>query len=85
LISQPQKKQVSVFRDGTITLDGKELSLEDLTRSLTAIRSQYPGLGVELSGDGRASWEMVTPALQAIHLAGVDRLRINVNVSVMNR
>ena len=55
LSSAPEKKVVNIYRDGRLTLNRRELSLNELQRDLTLSRKQYEDLGVIVRGDGRAA------------------------------
>ena len=57
LTAAPEKKVINVYRDGQITLDRHDVSLEELGQKLTAARAQYQALGVLVRGDGAASFE----------------------------
>jgi len=46
LTAAPASREVNVFRDGTITLDKKTVTLDELTTHLAAARRQYTDLGV---------------------------------------
>src|SRR5262249_37815016 len=59
LSAAPEKKIVNVYRDGQITLDRANVTLEELTRRLATARSQYRALGVLVRGDGAAPFERV--------------------------
>src|ERR1700675_3515818 len=50
LSAAPEKKVISVYQDGQITLDRKNVTLEELTARLAAARSQYKALGVLVRG-----------------------------------
>ena len=76
----PSKKAVSVYRDGNVTLDGKPVSLEQLTKRLASARSQYKGLGVMVRGDADASFQRVASVLNACKQAGISDLGISVRI-----
>ena len=78
LTAAPARKEVNVFRDGTITLDRKTVSLEELTVSLAAARRQYRDLGVLVRGDARGEFQNVAAALSACKRAGIRELGITV-------
>ena len=77
----PSKKVVNVFRDGSVTLDGKPVSLEQLTKRLASARSQYKGLGVMVRGDADANFQRVASVLNACKQAGVSDLGISVRLA----
>jgi biopolymer transport protein ExbD len=78
LSTAPARKEVSVFRDGTITLDGQSVSLEELTVRLAAARRQYSDLGVLVRGDARGEFQNVAVVLTACKQAGIKDLGITV-------
>jgi biopolymer transport protein ExbD len=78
LSTAPSRKEVSVFRDGTITLDGKAVSLDQLTVRLAAARRQYSDLGVLVRGDARGEFQNVAAVLTACKQAGIKDLGITV-------
>jgi len=77
----PKKRVVNVYQDGQITLDGDSVSLDQLTRRLTAARSQYKGLGVLVRGDGATAFDRVAKVLNACKQAGIADLGISVRVA----
>jgi len=72
LVATPDQRQVSVARDGSVTLDGLAVNLPELTSRLRAMRSQYPGLIVGINGDPDASYQTVMSAMVAVQTAGVE-------------
>jgi biopolymer transport protein ExbD len=81
LSTPPEKKIVSVFRDGQIHFDGKQVSLDELASRLAAARAQYQALGVLVRGDGAANFERVANVLSACKKAGIADLSISVEVA----
>jgi biopolymer transport protein ExbD len=81
LSSAPEKKIVNVYRDGQVTLDRKDVSLEQLEAQLAAARGQYRGLGVLVRGDGLAPFERVANVLNACKRAGIADLSISVEIA----
>jgi biopolymer transport protein ExbD len=81
LSNAPSKKVVSVYRDGSVSLDGKPIQLEQLTKRLAAARSQYKGLGVLVRGDATADFQMVASVLNACKQAGIVDLGISVQLA----
>jgi biopolymer transport protein ExbD len=81
LTSAPEKRVVSVLRDGRITLDDEFVTLPELEKQLAAVRAQYPGLGVTVRGDGRASFQPVADVLNACKQAGISELAISVRLA----
>jgi biopolymer transport protein ExbD len=81
LSAAPEKKVVNVYRDGQITLDRKNVSLEELQQQLTAARGQYRALGVLVRGDGSTPFERVAHVLTACKQAGIADLAISVEIA----
>ena len=81
LTEKPSKKVVTVYRDGSVTLDGKDISLEQLTKRLASARSQYKGLGVLVRGDAEADFQWVASVLNACKQAGISDLGISVRLA----
>jgi biopolymer transport protein ExbD len=78
LTAAPEKKVINVYQDGAITLDGADVTLEQLTKRLSAARSQYKGIGVLVRGDGTGQFQRVASVLSACRQAGIAELGIAV-------
>jgi biopolymer transport protein ExbD len=78
LTAAPEKKVINVYQDGAITLDGADVTLEQLTKRLAAARSQYKGIGVLVRGDGTGQFQRVASVLNACRQAGIAELGIAV-------
>ncbi len=74
----PEKLVVSVYRDGSITLDNRPVSLEELTVQLAALRRHYPDLAVMVRGDARVPYQQVAQVLNACKQADIRQLNISV-------
>ena len=81
LSAAPEKKVINVYRDGQITLDRKDVTLEELTERLTSARQQYRALGVLVRGDGSTTFQRVANVLTACKHAGISDLSIAVEVA----
>ncbi|MDX1946331.1 MAG: biopolymer transporter ExbD [Pirellulaceae bacterium] len=81
LSEAPSKRVVMVYRDGTVSLDGKEVNLDQLTKRLAGARSQYKGLGVMVRGDADANFQRVASVLNACKQAGISDLGISVRLA----
>lgn len=79
--SSPTKMIVNVLRDGTITLDGMTLSLEQLTAHLSGARSLNPELAVVVRGDAQGTFQQVAATLSAVRQAGVAEMGIAVRIA----
>lgn len=80
LTTAPERRVVNVFRDGTITLDEKQVTLDQLIKRLTAARAQYNDLGVLVRGDGQGVFQRVAEVLNACKQAGIQELGITVRL-----
>jgi biopolymer transport protein ExbD len=81
LTAAPQRKVISVYQDGEVTLDRKSVTLDELTLRLAAARSQYRALGVLVRGDGSASFQRIASVLGACKEAGIGDLAISVEMA----
>jgi biopolymer transport protein ExbD len=81
LSAAPEKKIVNVYQDGQITLDRKQVSLDELTQRLAAAHAQYRALGVLVRGDGAAAFQRIADVLAACKQAGVADLAISVEMA----
>jgi biopolymer transport protein ExbD len=77
----PEKRVVSVFRDGRIALDRDFVSLQELTRRLAAVRQQYSGIGVVVRGDADGTFQNVASVLGACREAGISDMGISVRLA----
>ncbi len=81
LSAAPEKKVVNVYRDGQITLDHKNVNLDELKTQLSAAHAQYHALGVLVRGDGTAPFERVANVLNVCKQAGIADLAISVEIA----
>ena len=80
LTTAPERRVVNVYRDGTVTLDEKQVTLDQLTKRLAAARAQYGDLGVLVRGDGQGLFQRVAEVLNACKQAGIQELGITVRL-----
>lgn len=80
LTAAPRPRVVNVFRDGSISMDEEQVTLEELARRLNAARAQYSGLKVLVRGDGKGQFQRVAEVLNACKQAGISELGISVRV-----
>ena len=85
LTAAPARREVNVFRDGTITLDKATVSLEQLTQQLAAARRQYSDLSVLVRGDARGEFQNVAAVLTACKQAGIQDLGITVRTVALKK
>lgn len=81
LTAAPARKEVNVYRDGTITLDKKTVTLDELTVRLAAARRQYSDLGVLVRGDAAGEFQRVATVLNSCKQAGIQDLGITVRLA----
>jgi biopolymer transport protein ExbD len=77
------RKEINVYRDGTITLDRAAVSLDELTTRLAAARRERSDLGVLVRGDARGEFQSVASVLSACRRAGVRALGITVRSTTL--
>lgn len=78
LTSAPKKRLIEVAKDGTITLDQRQVTLEGLAVKLTAAKKQYPKLGVVVRGDGRSNFQPIASVLATCRRAQITDLNLKV-------
>lgn len=71
MTAAPARRVVTVTRDGSTALDGKTMSLPEITSELVGARKQYPELAVLVKGDGEGRFQSVADALSACTKAGI--------------
>ncbi len=80
-----EKHVVNVYRDGEVALDGRTLSLTELTTELTHARREQSGIGVLVRGDSTGQFQHVADVLNACKEAGIAELAISVQVDGRRR
>lgn len=81
LSAAPEKKVVNVYKDGQVTFERQEVTIEELKTRLTQARAQYHALGVLVRGDGTAPFERVANVLSVCKQAGISDLAISVEIA----
>jgi biopolymer transport protein ExbD len=81
----PERKMVSVYRDGTINLDQAQVTLEELTARLAAAKLRSSRLSVVVRGDARGEFQQVAAVLNACKQAGVADLGISVRLAQLEK
>lgn len=71
MTATPSRRVVTVTRDGSTALDGRTMSLPEITNDLATARKQYPELAVLVKGDGEGRFQSVADALSACTKAGI--------------
>ena len=85
LTTAPARKEVNVYRDGTITLDKRPVTVDQLVTRLAAARRQYSDLGVLVRGDAQGEFQNVAVVLTACKQAGIRDLGITVRTMPLRR
>lgn len=78
LTSAPRKRVINVYKDGQISIDAKDVSLEQLESELVSARQQYAKLGVVIRGDGQAQHQRMTEVYETCVKARIADLNIAV-------
>lgn len=81
LSSAPEKKIVNVYRDGAITLDGKQVTLTELSQRLATLHGQYRALGVLVRGDGTTQLQRVVDVFAVCKQVGIVDLSVGVETA----
>lgn len=78
MVAPPDRREVAVSADGTITLDGQVFTADQLTSQLANMRAQYPDLRVVVRADGQAQHQYVAAVYGAVNRAGIADMSIAV-------
>lgn len=74
-------REVAVFADGRITLDGGAVTLKELTTELTRSRAAAPQQGVTILGDAGCPFQHIAATLAACKEAGISDLAVSVRIA----
>ena len=77
----PKQRVVSVRADGTVTLDGEAVTLEELRDRLARAVAEYPATSVVIRGAAACPFQDVAAALSACKDAHVSELGITVRIA----
>ena len=81
LTSAPRKRVINVLEDGSIILDKKPITIEELKFELTSAHDQYKQLGVVIRGDENAHFESVANVMATCRQANISDLNVSVRVA----
>ncbi len=81
LTSAPKQREVTVYSEGKIELDGESVSLSELTSTLTAAKRDYPNTSVVIRGDASCAFQHVAATLAACKDANISDLGITVRIA----
>jgi biopolymer transport protein ExbD len=79
------RRVINIRRDGSLQMNDRELTLDELTRALTDAAQQEPHLSVIVRGDGGGPFQHVAAVLAACRTAGVHDLGISVQLDRVRR
>lgn len=85
LTPAPEKRVINVYRDGSIALNQRIVSLEELTLQLKEDRNQYGDLGVIVRGDADGAFQNVAVVLNACRRAGIAEMGVSVRMARKER
>lgn len=74
LTAAPDELTLHVRADGTITLDQKQLTAEELEDRLIKAKANYPDQAVAIRGDRRAAYETILSIVSICRRAGIQRV-----------
>jgi len=72
--AQVEKKNfvdISIRHDGKIFLDEKEMTLPRLAAQLSALHREFPQTKVLISGDKKASYDVIIAVMDAVRRSGI--------------
>lgn len=81
LSSQPKMREISVYSNGELALDGRPLTLKQLRNELTEARQQRSDLTVVIRGDASCEYRHVTAALALCKEARVRDVSVSVRLA----
>jgi biopolymer transport protein ExbD len=76
MLPTPDKLDVTVARDGTLTFDNKPISITELTNAIRAKHAKFPGLVVGVNGARDASCEALYTTMAAVRSAANVEVRM---------
>lgn len=85
LSAVPKQREVNVYADNTIMMDGQSYQLDELLTELRRAHEEYNEMSVLIRGDGGAKHQNVTNVLAACRDAGFERLGIAVRAETIHR
>jgi biopolymer transport protein ExbD len=81
----PAKRVVNVYRDNTIMMDQRTLTIDQLIVELKRARQEYSELAVLIRGDAEGPFHNVVNVLAACRDAGFDKMGIAVRAQTQRR
>jgi len=71
---------ISIFRDGTVTLDAQPVTMGELANRLAANQRANRQMGVVVRGDADASFQNVAAVITTCKQAGISEMGISVRI-----
>ncbi len=81
----PKRRTIRILADGTVQLDSRTVTNEDLTEQLQADIQRRPDLGVVVRSDASGPFQNVAQVLSACQSAGVQRVAVAVELDTTRR
>ena len=85
LTNAPRHRVINVFKDGTVQLDDKTVSLDELKQRLSNATAQYSGLSVVVRSDAKSYHENFARVVTACRDANVTQLNMSVQETTIHR
>lgn len=76
MTSRPDAIVVNVSRSGSVTINGNNVSLEELKSELETARKAYAEQAVLIRGDGEGMYQAVVDVMDVCHKAQVHRFSL---------
>jgi biopolymer transport protein ExbD len=85
LTSAPRKRVINVLEDGSILLDKRDVTIDQLKAELTNAAQQYKQLGVVVRGDEATRYDNVANVIATCREAKINDLNISVRLANNNQ
>jgi biopolymer transport protein ExbD len=72
----PEELVINVSRDGKVSIDGRALQGESLSRALSDAAQRAPGIPVTVRGDRRGAYDDIVQVLNECMRAGLSNLSL---------
>jgi len=74
----PRSRTINIYRDGSLALDDRAISLTELRSQLAAAHRQIADLEITIRGDGLTHYQNVAAVMTACRQAGIAEMGIAV-------
>ena len=85
LTQAPVKRIVNVYRDNTIMMENRSLTIDELVAELKRVHQEFEETSVLIRGDGEAAFNKVAKIMAICRDAGFERLGIAVRAETIRR